>query len=123
MSNNTVTSETPDKRQAEQKTKGLLVWIYRSDLDDCSNDGISSRCTKAILTGPGVSGAHYVQEDTPEVRLEQTRCKTGLKAVPAFKPDGVNGPMAGGCFIYSSDDRFPSRAPIALHDRFEAWGS
>jgi hypothetical protein len=27
--------------------------------------------------------------------------------------------MAGGTFIYSSDSHFPSRYPIALHDRWE----
>jgi hypothetical protein len=53
-------------------------------------------------------------EDAPAVEL---RTLGGvLSAKPAEDPRWW---MFGGCFIYTSDSRFPSHAPIALHDRTE----
>jgi hypothetical protein len=42
-----------------------------------------------------------------------------LHAEPIDPPTGV-GWMAGGNFIWTSDSRFPSDYPIAVHDRQES---
>lgn len=44
-----------------------------------------------------------------------------LHVEPMEQPEGMIGPMAGGCFVYSSDSRFRalSSYPLAVHDRFE----
>ena len=37
------------------------------------------------------------------------------------QPEGRTSYMFGGCYVGSSDGRFPSRYPLALHDRTETW--
>ena len=100
--------------------KGLLVSIYDSkDLGNCSNHGISATHSKAVLTGPGIPEIFKPHDDAPEVELHTGNLGHGFKAVPAKHGAGI-GPMFGGAFIYSSDSRFPSKQPIALHDRWES---
>lgn len=103
------------------KTKGLRVSIYSSkDIGNCSNGGISSKYDNLIFVD-----AEGPFEGTKEnsVRLVRRKLwgKEYLHAEPIEKPEGMVGPMAGGCFIYSSDSRFRevSKYPIPLHDRFE----
>lgn len=98
-------------------TKGLIVWIYRSD-HECSNEGISAKHTKAVLTGPSVPEIFEPHDDLPELQLMPAHLGKGYRAVPVSGGQGC-GPMFGGCFVYSSDGRFPSDQPIALHDRWE----
>ena len=100
-------------------TKGLLVFIYKSGTISCANGGISDHCDKAILTGPGIPEIHSVSEERPEVRLMPSKHPLGLKAVPATDEVRMQRAMMGGCFIYTSDDRFPGLAPLPLHDRWE----
>ena len=98
-------------------TKGLMVSIYKSE-HNCSNGGVSAHHDDAILTGPGVPEIFEPREDMPEVELLTGNLGHGFKVVPKLHRAGA-GPMFGGCFIYTSDSRFPSDAPIALHDRWE----
>ena len=44
---------------------------------------------------------------------------TANYVVPASIAKGNKMPMFGGNFVYSSDSRFPSDAPIKIHDRIE----
>ncbi len=98
--------------------KGLLVSIYSGE-SNCSNDGISSQTKRAVLTGPNVPEIFEPNNDAPEIELLPANLGPGFKAVPKDHGQGC-GPMFGGCFIWTSDSRFPSNAPIALHDRWES---
>lgn len=101
-------------------TKGLSVSIYRNaEFGPCANGGMSEHFSKGILTGPGIDGVFEPSDSAPEIQLLPANIGNGYKAVPAKHGGGV-GPMFGGCFIYSSDGRFPSDQPIALHDRWES---
>lgn len=104
--------------------KGMTAHVYRCDLGDCSNNGISSRVSKVTLIGPGVPEIFESTANAPAVMLMPGHID-GYRAVPL--DGGENsvygacvGPMFGGCFIYSSDSRFPSKTPIPLHDRWES---
>ena len=100
--------------------KGLLVFVYRHG-SDCSNNGISSKHDQLILVGDGVPEIFEVSDKTPALKLVKRVLfgKDAWYATPVNPPKGCIGPMSGGNFIYSCDSRFPSEAPIAIHDRFE----
>jgi hypothetical protein len=101
------------------KKSGLLVYVYRWNLEDCTNGGITSKVDKIILVGENIPKIFEVGEGKPYLELETSH--TGyIKAVPRnFKQNGEIGGMFGGNFVYSSDSRFPSKQPIPVHDRFE----
>ncbi len=101
-------------------TKGLLVSIYKDAwIGNCSNGGVSTSYDKAVLTGPGIPEIFEPSDDAPEIQLYLANLGDGYKVVPAKHGNGC-GPMFGGCFVYTSDSRFPSNQPIALHDRWES---
>ena len=104
--------------------KGLLVFILRdSDGRDCTNGGISSKFTKAILIGDNVPEIFESSEDAPALQLVRRDLPNGeyLHAEPVNQPTDCAGPMAGGNFIYSCDSRFRAinPYPLPIHDRFE----
>lgn len=96
--------------------RGLTCSIYRPSGGDCSNGGLSSRVDQVTLVGPGIPEIFAATDAAPAVELGRSG-----GAVNA-RPVGRDGTwwMFGGCFIYSSDGRFPSRGPIPLHDRSES---
>ena len=110
--------------------KGLLVWVYRNAGNgmfdgDTTNGGISSKHTKFILVGDGVDEVFSVTDDIPAIRLIN-RLIMGREFWIAAPLDakfiGESGGypyMFGGNFLYSSDSRFPSDAPIKIFDRKE----
>jgi hypothetical protein len=98
--------------------KGLLVDIIGRD---CTNGGITSGKTKAILCGHGIPEVFESNENTPALKIEPGNGGRKLIAVPVEQPSDQCGPMFGGNFVYSSDSRFPSDQPIHVHDRFETW--
>lgn len=108
--------------------QGLEAYVYRSNLGDCSNGGISGRServwvparsghiTRAEAQAHGVPTAHYVpREGLPGIFVPDEVCGH-------LEQGGAVGPMAGGTYLSCSDSRF-SRAygyqPVALHDRVE----
>ena len=109
--------------------KGILAYILRStepDLlrwGDSSNGGISSRCHQVILVSGdmAVEGPFEPNERTPAVALYSHGAH--CIAVPVNRPNGMVGPMFGGCYIATSDSRFREAVgiygAIPLHDRFE----
>ena len=106
--------------------KGLLVHVLRdASGTDCTNDGVSSRFTKFVLTGEGIVELFAPTADAPELRLVRRELSTGrpygsrfyLHAEPPDK--GGRWAMFGGNFVTTSDSRFPSDYPIPVHDRFE----
>lgn len=98
-------------------THGLLVFVYRSG-SDCTNGGISSRYDKLILLMD--DGPFTPSEHVPAVKLVNVGCY--FHVVPATAnvcDNGFSDYMFGGNFVYTCDGRFPSRQPIAIHDRLE----
>jgi hypothetical protein len=103
---------------------GLLADIYRSDLGDCSNGGVSSKHTRVCVTN--ISGPHAPTEDAPAVELVVREFNRG-KYVHAEPADLKGRCMDGGCFIYTCDSRFDAAVaklsgnayghPVKLHDR------
>lgn len=111
--------------------KGLLVYILKADFGDCSAGGISSFCTKAIL----VASPDF--PDVPEIFEADAKCpavaivkrdinghpEPYLTAYPVKENDDgtteidSGGRSMGGCYIETSDSRFPARYPVPLHDR------
>jgi len=102
--------------------KGLICSILEpKDIGNCSAHGISSRVRKVTLVGPGIAGIFEPSEDAPAVALKELRIsedRLHVFARPIEIPEGAHS-MMGGCFIWTSDSRFPSRQPIPLHDRVE----
>lgn len=97
----------------EHPRRGLLCGIYKNGTD-CSNSGISSRCTQVVLVGPGIPEIFAATVDAPAVELRMLGGAVNAKPV-----DDDRWWMFGGCFIYTSDSRFPADQPIPLHDRTE----
>ena len=99
----------------------LLVFVYRNDLGDCTNNGVTSPqfnhkfvvpCEYGNITEEDVAKAGYVV------------LEPGINGgVLNFRPRGEKGwTMAGGNFVYTSDSRFRrtyGTAPISVHDRVE----
>lgn len=147
-----------------ENTKGLMVDIMGSD---CTNGGVTSGVTHAVLIGDGICEVFSSHDDMPalglDYDLEPQGCAAGqltlakprwleelgqLVALKDFhalagidqqgrdycgqhrmvrvvaRPldeDGNTrkGGMFGGNWIESCDSRFPTTAPIPVHDRFE----
>ena len=103
--------------------KGQHCGIFESkSIGNCSMDGISARCKSVTLIGDGIAGVFEPDADAPAVKLVYRNIfgKEYVHAEPVEDVRSGNvGWMAGGSFIYTSDGRFPSQYPIALHDRQE----
>jgi hypothetical protein len=105
---------------------GIIAWIYRSDLDDCSNGGVSSKHACVCVTN--AAGPDEPTENAPAVKLVVRDLRHG-KYVHAEPVDLEGRGMYGGCFIDTSDSRFRQAVerllghshgyPIKLHDRTE----
>ena len=107
--------------------KTLPVNVLRSHFGDCANGGVTSTANTLYLICEG--GWHEEPEDSSLLLRTVTR-KLFRGASPYIHAEPVNpgdltdklGPMFGGCFVWSSDSRFPSDYPIPVHDRFEEVG-
>jgi hypothetical protein len=103
------------------KRKGLPLNIYTPSYGNCSNGGVSSRCTRVILVGPNVPEVFEESESSPAVEI-----KTGFQGhqyvalVDEKRPNAI-GPMNGGCIVWSSDSRVTEimKHPMNFHDRYE----
>lgn len=104
--------------------RALPLGIYKSNLGDCSNGGISSRFREILLICD--EGHIEIDENNPPENL----CKLVVKDYgftvykhiePVAKANGV-GWMAGGTLVYTCDSRFRrmSEYPLVLHDRTES---
>lgn len=104
---------------------GLLVSVLK-DADssyDCTAGGASSKFTRFVAMGDMVEGPFDASPNSPALYIYE-RNVTGtafLIAVPEKIKSGndLGGYMFGGNFVYSSDSRFPSDAPIKVFDRKE----
>jgi len=118
------------------KIKAISADVYRFQLGDCTNGGVSSRHRELLL--PCEDG--YIDVDTDN--LPENFCYVRLRMIgdqkiydirPAEIKDGElvdrDGKwyMAGGNFAHSSDARFSRMVggmygAIAIHDRVEELG-
>lgn len=103
--------------------KGLICEVFTAKgFPDCSNGGCSSKVSSVTLTfDEDMPGGFEPNESRPEVRLDKSRHggdESYWRIMPVDVPEG-KWSMFGGAFIYTSDARFPSHAPIKMHDRVE----
>ena len=111
-----------------------LVWVYRSSIGDCTNNGLSARVNSSNLfwNCSRNEALEYCYENNIEPRNQFLLVERELwgedhaYAEPLIKPNHKNQ-MFGGNFIYTSDSNFyklnghTTSAPIPVHDRFEDW--
>lgn len=90
------------------KVRVLSCEIFKSNLGDCSNGGISSKYNEVYLIHP--EGNMEVEDDDPRlVELVKRELFGGEKhwyIKPYEKEKSGKWWMFGGTFIYSSDSRF-----------------
>ncbi|HDY87868.1 MAG TPA: hypothetical protein ENH82_07105 [bacterium] len=112
--------------------KGLNCCIFESkSIGNCSNNGISARCKEVTLLGVKRLNGDFEpmpaifepdKDHLPVVIEERIPCgKLYYSAYPCDREGNQeNGYfMFGGCYIKTSDSRFPFDYPIPLHDRTE----
>lgn len=110
---------------------GLIVYVCRNTLGECSRNGISARYNQFLVVN--VPGPFNPRDDMPTVLL-QNHYRGYLRLVPAVKDAHgrwvpQHGVMFGGNFAYSSDSRFCEACEallghqysgaVAVHDRIE----
>ena len=97
----------------------ILTFVLRHSLGDCTNNGLTSKEDSIILHhGPNLQ-ADLIPDDEL-ILVERTLFgKESNFAVPAGIFKSGRHSMFGGNFIHTSDSRFPSNAPIQVHDRIE----
>ena len=98
--------------------KKITTFVFRNNLGDATNWGLTSR--EDVIT------LHYGEINPDEVGDDDLvlieRVLWGEQANYAMPGDIFKSgrcPMFGGNFVYTSDDRFPSDAPIKVFDRLE----
>lgn len=102
--------------------RGLRCSIYESkDIGNCSNDGISARCKTVTLMGIPGAEIFEADEEAPAVVIvkREVMGREYTHIEPLKEHEQRRWLMFGGAFIWTSDARFPSKAPIKLHDRIE----
>lgn len=110
--------------------KYLLAYVLiPRDFCDCSNNGVSVTgstfyvpCPEGNWSEEDVLAAK--ERDKNVVILEVEKRIIGMtKYVNFVEKDKRGRPMAGGCFIYSTDSRFMREygGPVSLHDRYELY--
>lgn len=97
----------------------ILTFVLRHSLGDCTNNGLTSKEDSVILHhGPDIQ--LDMLPDDELILVERTIFgKQSNYAVPVGIFKSGRHSMAGGNWIYTSDSRFPSDAPISVHDRVE----
>ena len=108
--------------------KTLPVEVYRCNLGDTTNGGISaSRQHLYLACDDGFVDMDPSDPVVLRIVKRELFGKTYIhaesycgKAAVFSRTDGATvGPMMGGNFIWSCDSRFPADYPIPLHDRYE----
>jgi hypothetical protein len=114
--------------------KGLTCSILEpKDIGNCSNHGISFKCKSVTLLGirfldgtfaPAAGIFEPCKLTPPVVIVEREPVWKNERLFTAYpcNDKGEQLPgwwMFGGCYIKTSDSRFPFHHPVALHDRQE----
>lgn len=110
--------------------KGLLCYVYRWSLGDCTNKGITGgtpSVDSVVLIGAGLPELCEPAAYRPALYVNM-RQGTDFPPIAVPEPPDAKGHtktwwMHGGNFVYSSDSRFQQvlgvYGPIAVHDRRE----
>lgn len=105
---------------------GLLVYVYKSSLGDCTNGGITSKANEICITN--IDGPFEPSKDCPAALLVEGNVPNSAKIIPADKKYKNKWLMDGGNIADCSDSRFCSAvaklqngisSPVAIHDRTE----
>lgn len=108
---------------------GLIVSVFRSDLGDCTNGGISSTTNKLTLVN--VEGPFKPSDDAPAAVLVKGPTLDPKDINVVVKPLDYKKKwyMFGGNFAHTSDSRFHEavaqiagvriNAAVKIHDRNE----
>lgn len=122
---------------------GLRADILKANGKSYSNGGISANHNEVTIVN--IDGPFEPSDDAPAVMLVPGNLPGTVKLVPAHfvqglvssawlpnKANGGVGPMAGGCYVNSSDSRFGQAVrkmlpceprhfdgAVSLHDRYE----
>jgi hypothetical protein len=100
----------------------MLVNIYRcADRTDCSNGGISSKVSRAVLTSPMLPEIFEPTAEAPEFQLvKKNYGRDYFCAYPVINGEMRQG-LFGGNYLSTSDSRLDeiTQYPIPIHDRFE----
>lgn len=104
--------------------KALRIHVYRDNLGDCTNEGISSKYNDLLL----ICENGYIEIDEnnlPENLVEVVEGFKGYKYLRPYKKADKDktGYMMGGNYAGSSDSRFCqiNQYPLPIHDRQETW--
>lgn len=97
----------------------LLVSIYNNG-SDCTNHGITSNKTNAILIWNETDDEIIKNFPNHEcvLKIVEGLGHQKYRIVPAIHTD-KKWVMFGGNFAYRSDVRFPCDYPLPIHDRYE----
>ena len=104
----------------------LPIYVFRDDLGDCSNNGVSSRYKRLEMISENEVTGFTTEKENVVVRID--RFLFG-KVMPILVPLGIYEDykksklpiMFGGNFGYTSDSRFGWDYPLPIHDRVETW--
>ena len=105
--------------------KKVLTFVFKHPLGDCTNNGLTSKVNNLDLyydvTEADYEALDALDEDVLVLvkRGSFQGRALGDIAVPFSILKAGRWSMAGGNFVYTSDSRFPSEAPISVHDRVE----
>ena len=99
----------------------VLTYVYKNSLGDCTNNGLTNKYDHLYLYHGHLDDE--IINELPEdslILIERVLWgKQANYAVPVEIYKSKRHSMSGGNFIYTSDSRFPSDAPISVHDRVE----
>lgn len=107
--------------------KALRLSVYRDELEDCTNGGISAEYNQLLVVSD--NGFIEIDENKPPentVKLVKRNLfgKTMYHLEPLVAPNGL-GWMFGGNYAATSDSRFSEMiggmyGAVAIHDRQES---
>ncbi len=101
---------------------GLHVYVYKWNLQDCTNKGVTSHVNRLTVTN--VDGPSEPTVDAPEALLLSGPHGTKhVVPLTGHETDGMVGPMMGGNYAASHDSRWSEAVgfygAVAIHDRWE----
>ena len=98
---------------------GITCLVLRSDITKgCSLGGISEKNDQVLVVMP--EGGPVSEDDAKTLGIpvcKVVKRNIGGKEYLHVEPDSDGMWSHGGCFIYTSDSRFPNMYPMSLHDR------
>jgi len=100
-------------------TRNLSLCVFESKrIGNCSNSGASSRHKSLTLVFDPANASEYDDDAIVLIHWEPVGSPM-VKAIPLGILRRGQHSMAGGCYVDTSDSRFPFQYPVPLHDRVE----